>query len=75
MATEVPYRARCAPAAGSAPRTLTSTRSYALRTLVAGEPAPVTYVQDGVTGDYWPEGDAAGWSTADRPAGAACARG
>ena len=47
----------------------------ALRALTAGVPAPVTYVQDGVTGDFWPEGDAAGWSAADRPAGAACARG
>ena len=47
----------------------------ALRVLAAGEPAPVPYVQDPVTGDFWPEGDAAGWSVADRPAGAACARG
>jgi len=47
----------------------------ALRALAAGSPAPVTYVQDRVTGDYWPEGDAPGWTTADRPAGAACARG
>ena len=47
----------------------------ALRALAAGTPAPVTYVQDRVTGDYWPEGDAPGWTTADRPAGAACARG
>ena len=47
----------------------------ALRALAGGAPAPVAYVQDGVTGDYWPAGDAAGWSTADRPAGAACARG
>jgi selenocysteine lyase/cysteine desulfurase len=47
----------------------------ALRSLAAGTPAPVTYVQDRVTGDYWPEGDAPGWTTADRPAGAACARG
>ena len=47
----------------------------ALRALAAGEPAPVPYVQDAVTGDFWPEGDAAGWSAADRPAGAACARG
>ncbi len=43
--------------------------------LAAGTTAPVTYVQDRVTGDYWPEGDAPGWTTADRPAGAACARG
>ncbi len=47
----------------------------ALRLLAAGEPAPVPYVQDDVTGDFWPEGDAGGWSAADRPAGAACARG
>jgi selenocysteine lyase/cysteine desulfurase len=47
----------------------------ALRALAAGEAAPVPYVQDGVTGDFWPEGDAGGWSGADRPAGAACARG
>ena len=43
--------------------------------LAAGEPAPVPYAQDDVTGDFWPEGDAAGWRAADRPAGAACARG
>ena len=47
----------------------------ALRALVSGAPAPVTYVQDRVTGDFWPEGEAAGWATADRPVGAACARG
>ncbi|HEV2993610.1 MAG TPA: aminotransferase class V-fold PLP-dependent enzyme [Acidimicrobiia bacterium] len=47
----------------------------ALRALASGTPAPVTYLQDRVTGDYWPEGDAPGWETADRPAGAACARG
>lgn len=47
----------------------------AVRALATGAPAPLTYVQDRVTGDYWPEGDAPGWATADRPAGAACARG
>ena len=47
----------------------------ALRLLAAGAPPPVPYVQDEVTGDFWPVGDAAGWSGADRPAGAACARG
>ena len=47
----------------------------ALRALAAGAPAPVTYVQDRVTGDYWPEGDSLGWTAAERPAGAACARG
>jgi selenocysteine lyase/cysteine desulfurase len=47
----------------------------AVRALAAGEPAPVAYRQDDVTGDFWPEGVAAGWSAAERPAGAACARG
>jgi selenocysteine lyase/cysteine desulfurase len=47
----------------------------ALRALAAGEPAPVAYVQDQVTGDFWPEGETDGWTAADRPAGAACARG
>jgi len=47
----------------------------ALRALAAGAPAPVTYVQDRVTGDYWPEGDSPGWTAAERPAGAACGRG
>jgi selenocysteine lyase/cysteine desulfurase len=47
----------------------------AVRALAGGEPAPVSYGQDPVTGDFWPEGDAPGWSGAERPAGAACARG
>jgi selenocysteine lyase/cysteine desulfurase len=47
----------------------------ALRALVTGGPPPVPYVQDDVTGDFWPEGQVAGWSDDDRPTGAACARG
>ncbi len=47
----------------------------ALRSLVKGDPAPVAYEQDQVTGDFWPSGQARGWSEGDRPAGAACARG
>jgi selenocysteine lyase/cysteine desulfurase len=47
----------------------------ALRAVAGGHPAPVRYVQDEVTGDFWPETDAGGWGEADRPAGAACARG
>jgi selenocysteine lyase/cysteine desulfurase len=47
----------------------------AVRTVASGEPAPVSYAQDPVTGDFWPEGDAPGWRVAERPAGAACARG
>ena len=47
----------------------------ALAALASGAPAPVRYVQDEVTGDFWPEGEAGGWGAADRPAGAACAAG
>ncbi len=47
----------------------------ALGALVQGAPAPVAYEQDSVTGDFWPVGEASGWSAAERPAGAACARG
>jgi selenocysteine lyase/cysteine desulfurase len=47
----------------------------ALGALAGGMPAPVGYVQDDLTGDFWPEGDASGWRAVDRPAGAACARG
>jgi selenocysteine lyase/cysteine desulfurase len=47
----------------------------ALRLLAAGEPPPATYVQDDITGDFWPDSAAAGWSAAERPAGAVCARG
>ena len=47
----------------------------ALTELAGGRPAPVPYTQDRVTGDFWPEGEAGGWRAADRPAGAACARG
>jgi selenocysteine lyase/cysteine desulfurase len=47
----------------------------AVGVLVDGAPAPVPYVQDEITGDFWPEGEALGWGEADRPSGAACARG
>jgi len=47
----------------------------ALRALVSGSAPPMPYEQDQVTGDFWPVGQAAGWRDADRPAGAACARG
>ena len=75
-ATAAAFPARCGPAAGSAPPTTTSTRcSTRCAPWRPATPAPVPYVQDDVTGDFWPEGDAAGWSATDRPAGAACARG
>jgi selenocysteine lyase/cysteine desulfurase len=47
----------------------------ALRALTGGAASPMPYEQDPVTGDFWPVGQASGWSDSDRPAGAACARG
>jgi selenocysteine lyase/cysteine desulfurase len=47
----------------------------ALSALAEGSPAPVPYVQDEITGDFWPQGQVLGWGQADRPSGAACARG
>ena len=43
--------------------------------IASGRPAPVAYAQDPNTGDYWPEGEMSGWTTADRVLGASCARG
>ncbi len=48
---------------------------HAVRALAAVEPAPVPYLQDRMTGDFWPEGEQQGWQLDDRPKGAACARG
>ena len=51
-------------------------RSVGLHPVVVnGGGPPVPYEQDHVTGDFWPAGQASGWSDGDRPAGAACARG
>ena len=36
---------------------------------------PVDDAQDPATGDFWPEGEIAGWTSADRMVGASCARG
>ncbi len=47
----------------------------AVARIAAGEPAPVAYEQDQVTGDWWPAGDLPGWSAADRALGASCSRG
>jgi selenocysteine lyase/cysteine desulfurase len=47
----------------------------AVAELASGRPAPVTYLQDGQTGDYWPESDVAGWSAQERVAGGLCAPG
>ena len=47
----------------------------AVAVIAAGDPPPVDYVQDETTGDFWPEGEAAPWSTGDRALGASCSRG
>ena len=47
----------------------------AVTTIAAGAPAPVAYVQDAPTGDYWPDDATAGWTADDRSLGASCARG
>lgn len=47
----------------------------AVAAIASGEAGPVAYQQDPATGDYWPEGDIAGWTSADRTVGASCARG
>jgi hypothetical protein len=43
--------------------------------IAGGRPAPVDYVQDESTGDFWPEGTVPGWTADDRSLGASCARG
>jgi selenocysteine lyase/cysteine desulfurase len=47
----------------------------AVEAVAAGAPAPVEYVQDAATGDYWPVSTAPGWSSEDRGLGGSCARG
>lgn len=47
----------------------------AVQAVASGEPSPVPYQQDPVTGDFRPEGDVPGWAGADRSMGASCARG
>jgi selenocysteine lyase/cysteine desulfurase len=47
----------------------------AVSEIASGHPAPVDYIQDPRTGDFWPQTDMPGWRAADRAVGAACARG
>jgi selenocysteine lyase/cysteine desulfurase len=47
----------------------------AVGTIAAGHRTPFDYAQDPHTGDFWPSGDAPGWTAADRTLGASCARG
>jgi selenocysteine lyase/cysteine desulfurase len=47
----------------------------AVGAIALGGPPPVEYHQDAATGDFWPEGESAPWSSGDRSLGAPCARG
>jgi selenocysteine lyase/cysteine desulfurase len=47
----------------------------AVARIADGSPAPVPYQRDATTGDFWPAGDSAPWSTGERALGASCARG
>jgi selenocysteine lyase/cysteine desulfurase len=47
----------------------------AVAEIASGRPAPVDYIRDTHTGDYWPGGDIPGWTANDRVIGASCARG
>ncbi len=47
----------------------------AVADIAGGSAPPVPYVQDPVTGDFFPETDRPGWSATDMPTGSACARG
>lgn len=47
----------------------------AVAAIARGAAPPVAYEQDPTTGDFWPLGEVAGWTSADRAAGASCARG
>jgi len=47
----------------------------AVAELASGAPAPVSYSQDPVTGDFFPDGDLPGWSISEQPTGSACATG
>jgi selenocysteine lyase/cysteine desulfurase len=47
----------------------------AVAEVAGGAPSPVSYAQDPVTGDFFPESDRADWWSAERAAGAGCAQG
>jgi selenocysteine lyase/cysteine desulfurase len=47
----------------------------AVTQLAAGTPPPVPYLQDPVSGDFFPDTDRSGWSVAEHPPGSACAQG
>jgi len=47
----------------------------AVAEIAGGRPPAQPYDQDPHTGDFWPRGDAPGWTAEDRTLGASCARG
>src|SRR5258706_4706951 len=47
----------------------------AIAIVADGSAAPVSYRQDPATGDYWPDGGAAPWTTGNRSLGASYSRG
>jgi selenocysteine lyase/cysteine desulfurase len=47
----------------------------AVAEIATGRPSTYPYDQDPHTGDFWPRGDAPGWTAEDRTVGASCARG
>jgi selenocysteine lyase/cysteine desulfurase len=47
----------------------------AVTQLASKAPAPVPYLQDLRSGEFWPQTDVAGWREADQPAGPACTHG
>lgn len=75
-----PRRARCQRSPSGCAGLSTSVADIdrlvaAIAEIASGAPAPVTYVQDVHTGDFWPEGGAPGWADEDWAMGASCARG
>jgi selenocysteine lyase/cysteine desulfurase len=70
----VPGAVRASAGASTSPADVDALLA-AVGRIASGDPAPVPYRQDPATGDFWPEGDAPGWTSADRAAGASCARG
>jgi len=47
----------------------------AVASVISDKPSPCSYQQEAATGDYWPDGNVAGWASADRVVGASCGRG
>jgi len=70
----VPGAVRASAGVGSSSADVDALLS-AVALIAGGGAPPVEYEQDPTTGDFWPVGETAGWTSADRAAGASCARG